>query len=227
MSFAARGQADQVGCQFDGARHLLGDDLAQQLAPDGQVGVPEPGPLRGQGAGHPVGPAPEPAAGIGVVEPLGEAVTDRHERSRFRAPRHFQASASMMPSRTSGNRQREGPGTEETGGMRIRLRRTARLAAGGARGRRPGRGRGLCWFSGRQFRRRRDVDRRGACRPGRWPRPAAAVRHPGAAWPRYGRDFARTGVAAGVATAGSAAASAGGRTSTARSTASRSWSAPW
>ena len=76
----ARRQADQAGCQFDGARQLLGHDLAQQLSADGQVGVPEPGPLRGQDPGHPVGPAPEPAAGIGVLEPLGKAVTDRHER---------------------------------------------------------------------------------------------------------------------------------------------------
>ena len=53
----ARGQAHQVRGQLDGARHLLGDHLGQQLAADGQVGVPEPGHLPGQHGGHPVGPA--------------------------------------------------------------------------------------------------------------------------------------------------------------------------
>ena len=74
----ARGQADQVRCQFDGPRHLLGHDLAEQLPSDGQVGVPEPGPPRGQGVGHPVGPAQVTAVGTRVVEPLGETVADRH-----------------------------------------------------------------------------------------------------------------------------------------------------
>jgi hypothetical protein len=91
----ARGQADQVGGQFDSPRQLLGDDLAEEFPPDGQVGVAEPGPLRGQDAGHPVGPPEEPAAaGNEVVEPLGEAVADRHEgvypgpRITFRHPPH-------------------------------------------------------------------------------------------------------------------------------------------
>jgi hypothetical protein len=42
----ARGQADQVRRQLDGPRHLVGDDLAEELPPDGQVGVAE-----GQGSG--------------------------------------------------------------------------------------------------------------------------------------------------------------------------------
>jgi len=76
----ARGQADQVRRQLDGPRHLLGHDLAEELPADGQVGVADSGALGGQGAGYQVGPAAESAARIQVVESLGEAVTDRHER---------------------------------------------------------------------------------------------------------------------------------------------------
>ena len=48
----------------------------------------------------------------------------------------------------------------------------------------------------------RGVDRLGACGQDADVGPAARRAHPDAAWPTYGRDFARTGVAAGAATAG-------------------------
>ena len=53
-----------------------------------------PGRCADRAPADPVGPAPETAAGIGVVEPFGEAVTDRHERIdsgyhvTFRHPLH-------------------------------------------------------------------------------------------------------------------------------------------
>ncbi len=79
---AAAGDGDQAGRHRDGGGHLLGHDLAQQLAADRQVRVLEPRVLDGEQPGQPVGPAAVPAAGRGIVEALGEAVANRH-KGRF------------------------------------------------------------------------------------------------------------------------------------------------
>ena len=70
------------GDMADRGGHLLGHDLAQQLAADRQVRVPQPRVLGGDQPGQPVGPAAVPAARRGVVETLGEAVANRH-KGRF------------------------------------------------------------------------------------------------------------------------------------------------
>jgi hypothetical protein len=79
---AAGREADQVGPHRDGQRHLLVDDVVEQPAADGQVGVAEvvgPGEPR-EVIRDQVGPAPVGAAvRIGVVHSLGEAVAHRHE----------------------------------------------------------------------------------------------------------------------------------------------------
>ena len=79
MSLPPAATLTRSGAMLDGARHLLGHDLGQQLAADGQVGVPEPGRLFGQCRGHPVGPADESAVRERVIEALGEAVAEGHE----------------------------------------------------------------------------------------------------------------------------------------------------
>ena len=87
---------------------------------------------------------------------------------------------------------------EQTGGMRMRLGRTARLAAAASGRRPPGRGGGLHQFIGR----RGASDRLGAAVWTLTSAPRTDAGHPGADWPTYGHDFARTGVAAGVAPVG-------------------------
>ncbi len=77
------GQGDQFGAQAGGPLDLLVVDLADELAPDGEVGVPEAvgrvfGRMFGrQPGGEAVGPAPVVAVGQQVVaHALGEGVPD-------------------------------------------------------------------------------------------------------------------------------------------------------
>ncbi len=84
----AAGQGDELGAHRGGGGELLGVDLADELAADGEVGVPEVavrlpcllrplGVLRRQRPGDAVGPALVVAVGQQVVaHALGEGVTD-------------------------------------------------------------------------------------------------------------------------------------------------------
>src|ERR1700722_7994445 len=76
---AASRQAYQVRRYLDRTWHLLSDDLAEYLSPDGQVRVAESGSLRGHGFGDAVGPAPEPAARVRVVQSFSETVAQGDE----------------------------------------------------------------------------------------------------------------------------------------------------
>jgi hypothetical protein len=72
---AARGDADQIGCHRDRLRHLFLGYLAQQLAADGQVRVPQARAGSGEMLGEPV--RPPPVAGLilsRVVKALSETV---------------------------------------------------------------------------------------------------------------------------------------------------------
>ena len=85
--------------------------------------------------------------------------------------------------------------------MRMRLRRTARLALVAVAGGVLAAVAGCAGSAGDSS--AGGGTATGAAPPARTLAPAAGSgAHPGAAWPAYGRDFARTGVAAGVATAG-------------------------
>jgi outer membrane protein assembly factor BamB len=85
--------------------------------------------------------------------------------------------------------------------MRMRLGRTARLAAAALTGGVLAAAAGCAGSSGNGS--GGGVTSTGSAPPNRTLTAApGGGGHPGAAWPTYGRDFARTGVAAGVATAG-------------------------
>jgi len=85
--------------------------------------------------------------------------------------------------------------------MRMRLRHTARLAVAAVAGGILAAAVGCAGSSGGSS--AGDGTATGAAPPARTLAPGGGSgAHPGAAWPTYGGDFARTGVAAGVATAG-------------------------
>src|SRR6266702_25074 len=97
----------------------------------------------------------------------------------------------MMPSRTVGNRR-----AEQTGRMRMRLGRTARLAAAALTGGVLAAAAGCSGGAG-------NGTSSGSAPPSRTlaPDPGGGA-HPDAAWPTYGRDFAHSGVAADAARPG-------------------------
>ncbi len=72
-------QRDDVGVHGRGHRHLLVDDLPDQLPAHGQVGVPEPGRAAGHPRGEHIGPAAVGAVGQQIRHALGEGVADRDE----------------------------------------------------------------------------------------------------------------------------------------------------
>jgi len=72
-------ERDQVRAQPLGHRYLVRDDLVQQLAAHGEVGVAQPGLVLGQPLGDPVGPAARGPVRSPVVQAFGEAVPDRDE----------------------------------------------------------------------------------------------------------------------------------------------------
>ncbi len=79
MSLPPAAERDQVRAQPLGHRELVGDDLVEQLAAHGEVGVAKPGAVLGQPLGDPVGPAARGTVRPPVVQTLGEAVADRDE----------------------------------------------------------------------------------------------------------------------------------------------------
>ena len=77
---ASRGEAHQAGPHGQRGADLLGKDLVEHLAADGEVGITEVGArVDGEPGSHQVGPSAIGAVGIGVVHALGEAVSQRHE----------------------------------------------------------------------------------------------------------------------------------------------------
>jgi len=95
-SFPGR-EADQVRSHRDGLRHLLVGHLAERLSPHGQVGVAQPGPLRGEHLREPVRPA-EVAGLVGarIVQSLGEAVAERDKGANL----HGHVAASLPGQRS-------------------------------------------------------------------------------------------------------------------------------
>ncbi len=76
---AARGDGDEVGAQLERRLDLLVDDLLQQAATDGEIGVGEILGARAQHLGDTVGPASVTAwtARFRVTDSLREGVPDR------------------------------------------------------------------------------------------------------------------------------------------------------
>ena len=77
---AACGYAHQVWRKPHCCRYLLADNLAEQLATDREIGVPQPRRDRRQVIGEPVGPASDCAVRTNVAYSFGEAVAKGDER---------------------------------------------------------------------------------------------------------------------------------------------------
>ena len=82
MSLPPAQKETRSGASSFGPRELVLDDLVEQFAAHGEVGVAEValGPPVREKHREPVGPADEGPVGAGVADALGEAVPHRHVR---------------------------------------------------------------------------------------------------------------------------------------------------
>jgi hypothetical protein len=81
-STRGRVEGDQVGCELERDRHLLGHDRVERAPADGEVGIAHAAVVHRERSRDPVGPA-EVAAGRPevVLEPFGEGVAQGDERA--------------------------------------------------------------------------------------------------------------------------------------------------
>ena len=94
----ARRQAHQAGRHGNRLWDLFLRDLPQHLAPHREVGVPQPGLLRGQHLGETVRPAPVALqVGPGVIESLGETVPQRDKGADLPAHPVSSTSPRILP----------------------------------------------------------------------------------------------------------------------------------